>query len=65
MIRSPDYGGIGQQRWEAWRRRRRPDDRLPSQVSEVITAVVAFADTAITGIAAGKSWDPATGGFLW
>jgi hypothetical protein len=58
-----DYGGIGQQRWEAWRRRQRLDDRLPGQFSEVITAVAAFADTAITGIAAGKSWDPATGGW--
>jgi UDP-N-acetylmuramoyl-tripeptide--D-alanyl-D-alanine ligase len=58
-----DYGGIGQQRWEAWRRRQRLDDRLPGQFSELVTAVAAFADTATTGIAAGKSWDPATGGW--
>ncbi len=56
-----DYGGIGQQRWEAWRRRQRLDDRLPGQFSEVITAVVTFADPAITGMAAERSWDPATG----
>jgi hypothetical protein len=37
--------------------------RLPSQFNEVVTAVAALADTAITGIAAGKSWDPATGGW--
>lgn len=58
-----DYGGIGQQRWEAWRRGQRLDDRLASRFSEVVTAVAAFADTAITGIAAGRSWDPATGGW--
>lgn len=55
------YGAIGQQRWEAWRRRQRLDDRLPGQFSEVIAAVTAFADPAITGAAAGQSWDPATG----
>lgn len=56
-----DYDRIGQQRWEAWRRRQRLDDRLPSQFSEVITAVVTFADPAIAGMAAEHSWDPATG----
>jgi Nucleotidyl transferase AbiEii toxin, Type IV TA system len=45
------------------RRRQRLDDRLPRQFSEVVTAVAAFADTTITGIAAGKSWDPTTGGW--
>jgi hypothetical protein len=56
-----DYGRIGQQRWEAWRRRQRLEDRLPGQFSEVVTAVVAFADPAITGMAAGHSSDPAAG----
>jgi hypothetical protein len=56
-----DYGSVGQRRWEAWRRRQRLDDRLPSQFSEVVTAVVAFADPVITGMAAGQSWDPAAG----
>ena len=56
-----DYGSIGQQRWEAWRRRQRLDDRHPAQFSEVVTAVVTFADPAITGMAAEQSWDPATG----
>jgi hypothetical protein len=55
-----DYGTVGQRRWEAWRRRQRLDDRLPGQFSEVVTAVVAFADPAITGMVAGQSWDPAT-----
>jgi hypothetical protein len=56
-----DYGSIGQQRWEAWRRRQRLDDRLPGQFSKVVTAVVTFADPAISGMAAQQSWDPATG----
>lgn len=54
------YGAIGQQRWEAWRRKQRLDDRLPSQFGEVVVAVVAFADPAISGMSDGQSWDPAT-----
>ena len=55
------YGAIGQQRWEAWRRKQRLDDRLPSQFSEVLVAVTAFADSAVIGTSDGRSWDPATG----
>ncbi len=54
------YGGIGQQRWAAWRRKQRLDDRLPDQFSEAVMAVVDFADPAITTTAAGQTWDPAT-----
>lgn len=53
------YGAIGQRRWEAWRRRQRLDDRLPAQFSDVVSAVTAFADPAISGTAAGQNWDPA------
>ena len=52
------YDTIGQQRWEAWRRRQRLDDRLPAQFAEVIAPVAAFADPAITGTATGRNWDP-------
>lgn len=55
------YGTIGQQRWEAWRRKQRLEDRLPGQFGEVIAAVVGFADPAITGTSYGRSWDPAAG----
>ncbi len=55
------YGAIGQQRWEAWRRKQRLEDRLPSQFGDVIAAVVDFADPAITGTSNGQSWDPAAG----
>jgi hypothetical protein len=55
------YSGIGQQRWEAWRRKQHLEDRLPGQFGEVLAAVVAFADPAITGTSDGQSWDPAKG----
>lgn len=58
------YGAIGQQRWDAWRRKQRLDDRLPVQFSDVITAVTAFADPAITGTATSQAWDPAAGAWL-
>jgi hypothetical protein len=55
------YGAIGQRRWEAWRRKQHLDDRLPAQFAEVIDAVMAFADPAITGTVSAKRWHPATG----
>jgi len=54
-----DYGQIGQQRWTAWRRRQRLEDRLPEQFGDVVEAVIDFADPAILGSAEGHSWDPA------
>ncbi len=55
------YGEIGQQRWAAWRRRQRLEDRLPESFSEVVAAVIDFADPAISGDAKGRMWDPANG----
>ena len=55
------YGEIGQQRWAAWRRRQRLEDRLPEQFGDVISAVIDFADPAIVGSAEGRSWDPTAG----
>ena len=54
-----DYGQIGQQRWTAWRRRQRLEDRVPEQFGDVVAAVIDFADPAILGSADGHSWDPA------
>ena len=51
------YGQIGQQRWTAWRRRQRLEDRLPEQFGDVVAAVIDFADPAILGSADGHSWD--------
>ena len=55
-----DYGQIGQQKWTAWRRRQRLEDRLPEPFGDVIAAVIDFADPAIIGSADSRSWDPAT-----
>jgi hypothetical protein len=55
------YGQIGQQRWAAWRRRQRLEDRLPGQFGDVIAAVIDFADPAISGATEGRSWNPAEG----
>lgn len=55
------YGLIGQQRWDAWRRKQRLDDRLPSQFTDVVDAVTTFADPAIIGTASSQHWNPATG----
>lgn len=53
------YGEIGQQRWVAWRRRQRLDDRLPESFDEAVAAVIDFADPAIRGDAGRRMWDPA------
>jgi hypothetical protein len=55
------YDAIGQQRWEAWRRKQHLEERLPGHFGEVIAAVVTFADPAITGTSDGQTWAPATG----
>ncbi len=57
------YGQIGQQRWAAWRRRQRLENRLPEQFGDVVAAVIDFADPAIVGVAEGQSWDPVGG--IW
>jgi hypothetical protein len=55
------YAAIGQQRWAAWRRRQRLDDRLPELFGDVLDAVIVFADPAIAGTAASRAWDPTRG----
>ncbi|MHB1613137.1 MAG: nucleotidyl transferase AbiEii/AbiGii toxin family protein [Actinomycetes bacterium] len=55
------YGGIGQGRWAAWRRKQQLEDRLPDRFAEVIAAVAMFADPVIAGTAADLAWDPASG----
>jgi hypothetical protein len=55
------YGAVGQQRWDAWRRKQLLDDRLPSTFADVIDSVITFADPAITGTTSAKTWNPAAG----
>jgi hypothetical protein len=51
------YVGLAQPRWAAWRRKQRLDDQLPEQFAEVLEAVISFADPALMGVVAGRSWD--------
>jgi len=55
------YGGIGQQRWTAWRRKQKLEDRLPDEFGAVVSAVIDFADPAISGLTKGRSWNPTAG----
>jgi len=55
------YGEIGQARWAAWRRKQQLEDRLPDQFAEAVSAVIAFADPAVSGSLRGLSWDPSAG----
>jgi predicted nucleotidyltransferase component of viral defense system len=55
------YAAIAQERWAAWRRRQRLEDRLPERFEDVLTAVIDFADAVITGTAEGRTWDPIAG----
>jgi hypothetical protein len=48
-----DYGRIGQSQWSAWVRRQQMTERLPDQFSDVVTAVITFADPAITEASTG------------
>ena len=41
------YPVLAQQRWAAWRRKHRLDDRLPQRFDDLLALVVAFADPAI------------------
>ena len=55
------YGEIGQARWAAWRRKQQLEERLPDEFAEVVSAVVTFADPAVSGNVRGLSWDPSAG----
>ncbi|MHB1063859.1 MAG: nucleotidyl transferase AbiEii/AbiGii toxin family protein [Georgenia sp.] len=49
------YADVGQARWEQWRRRTN-SDHLPEQFASVLDAVIAFADPALSGAVAGRTW---------
>jgi hypothetical protein len=57
------YAEIGQERWAAWRRKQKLDDRLPERFGDVISTVINFADPVIDGRAGGQAWDPESG--MW
>jgi hypothetical protein len=51
------YDTAGQAKWTAWRQKN-AYDWLPEQFGELLTAVIDFADPAVTGQAGGQSWNP-------
>lgn len=55
------FGPIGQQKWAAWRRRQRLQERLPAGFNEVVAAVILFAEPVISGNVGGLEWDPGVG----
>ena len=59
-----DYGRNGQRQWSAWLRRQQMVERLPDQFSDVVAAVIAFADPAITGTSNGCLWLPEANAWL-
>ena len=59
-----DYGRIGQRQWSAWLKRQQIAERLPDRFSDVVAAVLAFADPAITGTATGHTWLPKAAAWL-
>ncbi|MCU1461501.1 MAG: hypothetical protein JWO37_1576 [Acidimicrobiales bacterium] len=54
------YADIGQQKWAAWRRKQRVEDRVPEAFADVVAAFMAFADPVISADALGRKWDPAS-----
>jgi hypothetical protein len=54
------YADLAQNRWASWRQKQRLDQRLPAQFSDILAAVIDFADPALTGAAIGKTWSPHT-----
>lgn len=54
------YAPQAQQRWTAWRRKQGLDDRLPPQFTDILAAVISFADPALTTDLTHRIWHPQT-----
>jgi hypothetical protein len=53
------YAPLAQQRWTAWQRKHRLDDRLPERFEQVLGTVIAFGDPAISEKVADRAWSAA------
>ena len=51
------YGGIGQTRWKAWRRKQQLE-AIPEEFGQVLDDLRDFAEPALLGQVAAKIWDP-------
>lgn len=58
------YPALAQQRWAAWRRKQRLDDRPPDLFEQVLTAVIVFADPAIEHTVDDRTWTADQGTWL-
>jgi hypothetical protein len=50
------YAEIAQDRWRAWVRKQRLDDRLPEHFAMVLHDVMTFAEPAVNGTITGQTW---------
>lgn len=53
------YATLAQGKWAAWRRKQQML-QLPEQFDDVLHAVIAFADPALTGQVTDRTWNPTT-----
>jgi len=58
------YAPPAQRRWTGWRRKHRLDDRLPERFEQVLGAVIAFGDPAISQNVADRVWSAAEQAWL-
>ncbi len=58
------YPALAQQRWAAWRRKHRLNDRLPERFADVLDAVIAFTDPAISATVPDRVWRADDGAWL-
>ncbi len=53
------YAEFAQGRWANWVRKQRLDDRLPTDLAEVLAEIRLFADPVLSNEVDGRTWDPA------
>ena len=58
------YPALAQQRWTAWRRKQRLEDRLPERFDDLLASVISFADPAIAGTVVRRIWKADIGAWL-
>ena len=53
------YAEFAQGRWANWVRKQRLDDRLPTELADVLAEIRHFADPVLSDEVDGRTWDPA------
>lgn len=52
------FATLTEPKWSSWRRRQLLDRQLPGNFADILTHVIRFADPALDGSAAGRTWSP-------